>query len=221
MSALYYLAVAENFGFVSHGIGVGKSADNAAGVSCGKAVCGYRTCDDASRAYYAAVAYGNAGKNGYVGAYPAAVADMDGFCVAQTSCYAVGTHKLFSLVRKHRVQGSSYGHVGTEIAVVADSDLGIVLARKIKVEKGIVSDFCMLSVVESDRALEIDVLAHFSEYFADYFPTRLGLILGKAVVFLIEHMRSSLDLYAPFVVGAKHFAVIVFKHFYYAFREIF
>ena len=59
---------------------------------------------------------------------------MNGLCVAEPSFFAVGTEHLASFLCHHRMNGRNDGYVGTEVAVITYSDLGIILYCNIEIE---------------------------------------------------------------------------------------
>ena len=74
--------------------------------------------------------------------------------------------------------------IWTKITMVSDCYGSVVLDGKIKIGEKILSDFCMLSVVKIDRALQEKICSDFSDYLQNELPAFLRLDLESGIIIL-------------------------------------
>ena len=188
-----------------HAVGIGYLTYHPCRYACRKAAGRYITGHHASRTDNASVTYGHTGTDYRARSYPAIVSYTNRLCVAETSLLAVGTQHFSALLGDHRVNGGNYGHVGTEVAVVAYSDLRVVLYRYIEIKEALTSHLGMYTVMEGDGPLKKGPFTyltddlHNSGYSPNYVSEHEAMYAGRgmAIHFLIARM---VDLPEDFVL---------------------
>ena len=152
-------------------------------------------CYDTSGSDNAVVADGDAGTNCNRCAEPAIAADADGFGVAEAFRFSLCGQKRVSLAGDHRVKRRYDGYVGAEVAVISDSNLGVILNGQVKVAEKTLPDFCMAAVVKIDGSLEKGTFSELAEHFRKDSGALFCLVLVCCIV--IDVQIVCLELQGP------------------------
>lgn len=93
------------------------------------------------------------------------------------------------------MNGSYDCYIRPEIAVISDRDLCVVLNGKVEISEKVLSYFCVLPVVESNRSLNKTALSKLSDYFGKDCSSLFRFVLMRAVVINIQIVRFLLDCF--------------------------
>ncbi|CDC63743.1 unknown [Clostridium sp. CAG:448] len=85
------------------------------------------------------------------------------------------------------------GGIGSEIAVIPDDDLGIVLHGQIEVPVKAFADLGVFSVMKRDRTLQKAPLAERAQHLVQNLRPLFGFVLVSAVVIQIQIVRAAFD----------------------------
>ena len=138
---------------------------------------------------------------------------MNRLCPTQTLFASVRQTKAFSFACNHRMKRRNYCDIRTKVAVLPYGYFRIVLTGEIKVDKSSSADFCMNSVMESNRPLQIYALVKFAEYLSENCIPFSGLVLLKPIKINIKFVSFQFSFFSPRFCRAEKKSVSVVKHF--------
>ena len=121
------------------------------------------------------------------------------------------------------MQGRHNGHVGSEVAVVPDVHIGIILHGQIEIAEKALADVGVLAVMKRDGPLKKAPLAQVAQYLRQNGGALFHFILIGRVVVKIQIMRAALDFLQLRVAGKEQdagAALFIFCHGMFPFRSM-
>ena len=99
-------------------------------------------------------------------------------CPAEVFWVTLGVVEFAALTGEHGVDGGDNSNIRAKVAIVADSDLSVVLDGEVEICEKPLAYLCMLAVVESNRPLDASALSE------------LGYDIDKKKITVKEAMKS-------------------------------